>query len=567
MPGIVVALALVTVSIRTVPALYQTLSLLLLGYAILFLPRGVVSVRATLELVPPGLEDVARTLGCTGPAAAARVTLPLLVPGLAASAALVALAVSTELHGHPAALAPGHHDAGHPVLVRRLLGRLRRRRAVRPRAGAALDAVHLAAQPAREGRPGVTALEIRGLGAAYGAQRVLARPRPGRRGRRHRDPRAVGLRQDDAAAGGRRLRDSRPAGPSPWPARPWWATGAPVPPRRRALGYVPQEGALFPHLSVAANIAFGLPRAQRRAPATVGRVAEVLDLVELPRRWPSRQPARAVGRSAAASRAGPGAGSRTGAGAAGRAVLVVGRRAAGGDRPGGGPCPARDRGRRGARHPRPGRGAVAGRPGRGDARRLLLSRSGPRHAVYLSPADADVASFIGHASLLHRLGEQRRHRRVRARRAADPRAVGRPGWCKVAVRGEQVLVLPADGEGVRRRGGRRQLLRPRRDDPGASSRPATTCPRGRRPASYRLPGPRCGSRSSARSSCSGRVTDDRHAPVRTSSRPRRRPARRRPGQRRRSSTACGASPTASSRRPSRAEAASLGTERGSCCSR
>ncbi len=96
-PGIVVALALVAVSIRAVPALYQTMAMLLAGYAILFLPRAVVSARSAFELVPPGLDDVARSLGCTGPGAAARVTLPLMLPGLAASAALVSLAVATEL--------------------------------------------------------------------------------------------------------------------------------------------------------------------------------------------------------------------------------------------------------------------------------------------------------------------------------------------------------------------------------------------------------------------------------------------------------------------------------------
>ena len=97
MPGIVVGLALVTVSIRSVPVLYQTLALLLAGYVVLFLPRAVVSVRSALELAPPVLDDVARTLGCTGPQAAARVTLPLILPGLGASIALVSLAVSTEL--------------------------------------------------------------------------------------------------------------------------------------------------------------------------------------------------------------------------------------------------------------------------------------------------------------------------------------------------------------------------------------------------------------------------------------------------------------------------------------
>jgi iron(III) transport system ATP-binding protein len=51
-----------------------------------------------------------------------------------------------------------------------------------------------------------------------------------------------------------------------------------MPAQRRRVGYVPQEGALFPHLDVAANIAFGLPRRGRRH-AT--RVDEMLELVGL----------------------------------------------------------------------------------------------------------------------------------------------------------------------------------------------------------------------------------------------------------------------------------------------
>jgi iron(III) transport system ATP-binding protein len=56
------------------------------------------------------------------------------------------------------------------------------------------------------------------------------------------------------------------------------APGRHVPAQRRRVGYVAQEGALFPHLDVADNITFGLPRRDRRARA---RVAELLDLVGL----------------------------------------------------------------------------------------------------------------------------------------------------------------------------------------------------------------------------------------------------------------------------------------------
>jgi iron(III) transport system ATP-binding protein len=48
-----------------------------------------------------------------------------------------------------------------------------------------------------------------------------------------------------------------------------------VPPERRQIGYVPQEGALFPHLSVAANVGFGLPARQRRGPRTDELLAAV----------------------------------------------------------------------------------------------------------------------------------------------------------------------------------------------------------------------------------------------------------------------------------------------------
>jgi molybdate transport system ATP-binding protein len=72
------------------------------------------------------------------------------------------------------------------------------------------------------------------------------------------------------------------------------ARGIALPSRQRRVGYVPQHYALFPHLTVAENVAYALPaphhpwdretRARRAA-----RVAELLALVRLPgyeRRWP-----------------------------------------------------------------------------------------------------------------------------------------------------------------------------------------------------------------------------------------------------------------------------------------
>ena len=60
--------------------------------------------------------------------------------------------------------------------------------------------------------------------------------------------------------------------------RPVTGPDAFVPAEDRGLGYLAQEGALFPHLTVARNITFGLPRRRRR---DTGIVRELLDLVSL----------------------------------------------------------------------------------------------------------------------------------------------------------------------------------------------------------------------------------------------------------------------------------------------
>ena len=66
--------------------------------------------------------------------------------------------------------------------------------------------------------------------------------------------------------------------------------GIDVPPERRRIGLVPQEGALFGHLSVAANVGFGLGPWWRRSPGRSARIDELLGIVglsEMRRRHPS----------------------------------------------------------------------------------------------------------------------------------------------------------------------------------------------------------------------------------------------------------------------------------------
>ena len=97
LPGIVVALALIVLSIHHFPALYGSTLLLIVAYAILSLPLALVATRAALAQAPPVHEEVARSLGCGPLAALLRVTLPRILPGLGAAAALVFLATVTEL--------------------------------------------------------------------------------------------------------------------------------------------------------------------------------------------------------------------------------------------------------------------------------------------------------------------------------------------------------------------------------------------------------------------------------------------------------------------------------------
>ncbi|UXN59926.1 ABC transporter permease [Phyllobacterium zundukense] len=97
LPGVVVALALVTVTVRVALPLYQTVFTLLLAYALLFLPRSLVGLRASIAQVPVELEQAAMALGRSPAQAVRQITMRLAAPGVAVSMALVGLGITNEL--------------------------------------------------------------------------------------------------------------------------------------------------------------------------------------------------------------------------------------------------------------------------------------------------------------------------------------------------------------------------------------------------------------------------------------------------------------------------------------
>jgi iron(III) transport system ATP-binding protein len=216
-----------------------------------------------------------------------------------------------------------------------------------------------------------------------------------------------------------------------------------VPARQRGIGYVPQEGALFPHLTVARNVAFGLPRAARRDAAKL--VTESLELVELDPVLAERYPHELSGgqqqRVALARALAP------------RPTLVLLDE----------PFSSLDAslreetGRAVVRALRAAdAAAVLVTHDQGEALSLadqvavmmegqFLQVAAPA-AVYLEPADPRIAAFIGHASLLPgEIGADGRGRCALGSVAVRPASAAGPA--QFAVRSEQLQVR-ADGDGT-----------------------------------------------------------------------------------------------------------------------
>jgi len=97
LPSIVVAIAMVSVGVLLLRPIYQKEPLLILGYAVLFIPLAVGSIRSAVEAAPIRLEEVARSLGRGPLFAFLSVTARGALPGIAAGTGLVLLTCMKEL--------------------------------------------------------------------------------------------------------------------------------------------------------------------------------------------------------------------------------------------------------------------------------------------------------------------------------------------------------------------------------------------------------------------------------------------------------------------------------------
>lgn len=95
LPTIVIGLALLTVFVSY--GLLGTWTGLVLGHLTITLPYAVRVLSTALATLPPGLEDAARSLGASPGRVFRRVTLPLMLPGVVATAAITFLVSFDEV--------------------------------------------------------------------------------------------------------------------------------------------------------------------------------------------------------------------------------------------------------------------------------------------------------------------------------------------------------------------------------------------------------------------------------------------------------------------------------------
>jgi iron(III) transport system permease protein len=112
LPDLVAAIAIAYAATHYAPAVYGSIALLVLAYAILFVPFAVVALRASLGQIEPTLDDSARSLGVGPVGRLVRVTAPLARPGFAAAGVLVFAFVLGDLATTQVLLPPGLYTLG-----------------------------------------------------------------------------------------------------------------------------------------------------------------------------------------------------------------------------------------------------------------------------------------------------------------------------------------------------------------------------------------------------------------------------------------------------------------------
>lgn len=97
LPGVIMALSLVFISVRWMYPLYQTSTLLIIGYVVLFLPLAVGSQQVGFGQAAPQFDDLSRSLGKGPFETFSRITVPLALPAIGTGALLVGLDAGKEL--------------------------------------------------------------------------------------------------------------------------------------------------------------------------------------------------------------------------------------------------------------------------------------------------------------------------------------------------------------------------------------------------------------------------------------------------------------------------------------
>ncbi|MDR6225288.1 ABC transporter permease [Desmospora profundinema] len=97
LPGVIVSLGIVFVFNQYLPMFYGTIALLVTAYIMRFLPQATQAGEAAISLVSPRLDEAAQSLGHSPWKSMLKITLPMVLPGVLAGAALVFVSSMKEL--------------------------------------------------------------------------------------------------------------------------------------------------------------------------------------------------------------------------------------------------------------------------------------------------------------------------------------------------------------------------------------------------------------------------------------------------------------------------------------